>query len=132
MSTQYVNQFPAIHPSHVLLVLQPDEEYEFLPQRRKLISFDEMKRKVLEDGESIHITCTSNDHTIVTGEVRFTPETDEYSPVVITLPKNENIIPPMFFDLTVDQKNPQEAKTISVHEEPVTKYLALYMPLVQY
>lgn len=132
MSTQYVNQFPTVHPSHVLLVLQPDEEYEFLQQRGKLISFDEVKRKVLEDGESIHITCTSNDHTIVTGEVRFTPETDEYSPVVIALPKNENIIPPMFFDLTVDPKHPQDAKAISVHEEPVTKGLALYMPLVQY
>lgn len=127
----YVNQFPTLAPSYVLLTLSPNtEECEYLQQAGKLmITFEEMKRRLIEDHEPVHISCSESNYDIVSGELRFNPDTDEYCPVTITFSRNEYIAVPQYFDLVIDRKIQKENEGISIHEEPLTKDLKLFMPL---
>lgn len=134
MNDTYVNQFPTIAPSYVLLTLGPTaDEYEYLQQVGKpMITFEEVKRRLLNDGEPIHISISysENSYDILFGELRFNPDTDEYCPVTITFSNNEYIKVPEYFDLMIDPNNQQENRGISIHEEPLTKDIMLYIPLI--
>lgn len=133
MSTPYVNQFPTLAPSYVLLTLSPNvDEYEYLQRTGKpMITFEEVKRRLLENGESVHISisCSESSYDVLFGELRFSPETDEYCPITITFSSNEYIKVPEYFDIVIDPNNQQENRGISIHEEPLTKDLMLYIPL---
>lgn len=130
----YVNQFPTLAPLYVLLTLGPtDDEYEYLQQVGKpMITFEEVKRRLLNDGEPIHISisCSESSYDVLFGELRFSPDTDEYCPVTITFSSNEYIKVPQYFDLMIDPNNQQENGGVSIHEEPLTKDLMLYIPLI--
>lgn len=65
----------------------------------------------------------------MSGELRFNPDTDEYCPVTITFSRNKYIAVPQYFDLVIDRKNQKEHEGISIHEEPLTKDLMLFIPL---
>ena len=127
----YVNQFPTLTPSYVLLTLGPNaDEFEYLQQVGKpMITFEEMTQRLLKDHEPVHISCSEGDYDIVFGELRFNPDTDEYCPITITFSSNEYIKVPQYFDLMIDPKNQKENEGISIHEEPLTKDLMLYIPL---
>ena len=127
----YVNQFPNLAPSYVLLTLGPNaDEFEYLQQVGKpMITFEEVKQRLLKDGEAVHISCNEGDYDIVFGELRFNPDTDEYCPITITFSKNEYIEAHQYLDLVIDPKNQQENRGISIQEEPLTKDLMLYIPL---
>lgn len=127
----YVNQFPTLAPSYVLLTLGPNaDEYEYLQQAGKpMITIEEMKQRLLKDHEPVHISCSEGDYDIVSGELRFNPDTDEYCPVTITFSKNKYIEAPQYFDLVIDPKSELGNEGISIHEEPLTKDLMLYIPL---
>lgn len=133
MNDTYVNQFPTLAPSYVLLTLGPTvDEYEYLQQAGKpMITFEEVKRRLLENGESVHISisCSESSYDVLFGELRFSPETDEYCPITITFSSNEYIKVPEYFDIVIDPNNQQENRGISIHEEPLTKELMLYIPL---
>lgn len=131
MNDTYVNQFPTLAPSYVLLTLSPNvDEYEYLQRTGKpMITFEEVKQRLLKDGEPVHIACSESDYDIVSGELRFNPDTDEYCPVTITFSRNEYIEAHQYLDLVIDPKNQQENRGISIQEEPLTKDLMLYIPL---
>jgi hypothetical protein len=130
MNDTYVNQFPTLAPSYVLLTLSPNvDACEYLQQAGKpMITFDEVK-ELLNDGGPVHISCSEGDYDIVSGELRFSPDTDEYCPVTITFSRNAYIAVPQYFDLVIDRKNQKENEGISIHEEPLTKDIMLFMPL---
>lgn len=134
MNDTYVNQFPTVAPSYVLLALGPtDDEYEYLQQVGKpMITFEEVKRRLLNDGEPVHISssCSESSYDILFGELRFSPDTDEYCPVTITFSSNEYIKVPQYFDIVIDPNNQQENGGVSIHEDPLTKDLMLYIPLI--
>lgn len=132
MNDTYVNQFPTVAPSYVLLTLSPNvDEYEYLQQVGKpMLTFEEMKQRLLKDHEPVHISCSEGDYDIVSGELRFNPDTNEYCPVTITFSSNEYIKVPQYFDIVIDPNNQQENGGISIHEEPLTKDLMLYIPLI--
>ena len=134
MNTPYVNQFPTVAPSYVLLTLGPtDDEYEYLQQVGKpMLTFEEVKRRLLNDGEPVHISisCSESSYDVLFGELRFSPDTDEYCPVTITFSSNEYIKVPQYFDIVIDPNNQQENGGISIHEDPLTKDLMLYIPLI--
>ncbi len=134
MNDTYVNQFPTLAPSYVLLTLSPNvDEYEYLHQAGKpMITFEEVKRRLLNNGEPIHISisCSETSYDILFGELRFSPDTDEYCPVTITFSNNEYIKVPQYFDLMIDPNNQQENGGISIHEEPLTKDIMLHIPLI--
>ena len=133
MDTPCVNQFPTVAPSYVLLTLGPTvDEYEYLQQVGKpMITFEEVKRRLLNDGEPVHISisCSESSYDILFGELRFNPNTNEYCPVTITFSSNEYIKVPEYFDIVIDPNNQQENRGISIHEDPLTKDLMLYIPL---
>ena len=131
MNDTYVNQFPTLAPSYVLLTLSPNvDECEYLQRTGKpMITFEEVKRKLVNDGGPVHISCSEGDYDIVSGELRFNPDTDEYCPVTITFSRNKYIAVPQYFDLVIDRKNQKEHEGISIHEEPLTKDLMLFIPL---
>lgn len=133
MNDTYVNQFPTIASSYVLLTLSPTvDECEYLQQVGKpMITFEEVKRRLIENGEPVHISisCSESSYDILFGELRFSPSTDEYCPVTITFSSNEYIKVPQYFDIVIDPKNQQENRGISIHEEPLTKDIMLYIPL---
>lgn len=133
MNDTYVNQFPTLAPSYVLLTLSPtDDEYEYLQRTGKpMITFEEVKQRLLNDGEPVHISssCSESSYDILFGELRFSPDTDEYCPVTITFSSNEYIKVPQYFDIVIDPNNQQENGGVSIHEEPLTKDLMLYIPL---
>ena len=132
MNDTYVNQFPTVAPSYVLLALGPtDDEYEYLQQVGKpMITFEEVKQKLVNDGGPVHISCSEGDYDIVSGELRFNPDTDEYCPVRITFSRNKYIAVPQYFDIVIDPNNQQENGGVSIHEDPLTKDLMLYIPLI--
>lgn len=127
----YVNQFPTLAPSYVLLTLGPNaDECEYLQQAGEpMITFEEVKQRILKGGEPVHISCNESDYDIVFGELRFNPDTDEYCPITITFSRNEYIEAHQYLDLVIDPKNQQENRGISIQEEPLTKDLMLYIPL---
>lgn len=131
MNDIYVNQFPTLAPAYVLLTLSPNaDEYEYLQQTGKpMITFEEVKQRLLNDGEAVHISCSESDYDIVFGELRFNPDTSEYCPVTLTFSRNEYIEAHPYLDLVIDPKNQQENRGISIQEEPLTKDLMLYIPL---
>ena len=131
MNDTYVNQFPTLAPSYVLLTMGPNvDEFEYLQRTGKpVITFEEVKRRLLNDGGPVHISCSEGDYDIVSGELRFSPDTDEYCPVTITFSRNEYIAVPQYFDLVIDRKNQKENEGIGIHEEPLTNDLMLFMPL---
>lgn len=131
MNDTYVNQFPTLASSRVLLTVGPNfDGYEYFQRTGKpMITFEEVKQRLLKNGESAHISCGGSYDDIVFGEIRFNPDTDEYCPVAITFSENEYIKAPQYFDLMIDPKNQKENEGISIHEEPLTKDLMLYIPL---
>lgn len=133
MNDTYVNQFPTVAPSYVLLTLSPNvDEYEYLQQVGKpMLTFEEVKRRLLNDGEPVHISisCSESSYDVLFGELRFNPDTDEYCPVTITFSRNKYIEAPQYFDLVIDPKSELGNEGISIHEEPLTKDLMLYIPL---
>ena len=94
-----------------------------------MITFEEVKQRLLKDGEPVYIACSESDYDIVSGELRFNHDTDEYCPVTITFSRNEYIEAHQYLDLEIDPKNQQENRGISIQEEPLTKDLMLYIPL---
>lgn len=134
MNDTYVNQFPTLAPSYVLLTLSPNvDEYEYLQQVGKpMLTFEEVKRRLLNDGEPVHISisCSESSYDVLFGELRFNPDTDEYCPVTITFSRNKYIEAPQYFDLVIDPKSELGNEGISIHEEPLTKDLMLYIPLI--
>ena len=134
MNDTYVNQFPTVAPSYVLLTLSPNvDEYEYLQRTGKpMITFEEVKRRLLNDGEPVHISisCSESSYDVLFGELRFSPDTDEYCPVTITFSSNEYIKVPQYFDIVIDPNNQQENGGVSIHEDPLTKDLMLYIPLI--
>ncbi len=134
MNDTYVNQFPTLAPSYVLLTLSPNvDEYEYLQRTGKpMITFEEVKRRLLNDGEPVHISisCSESSYDVLFGELRFSPDTDEYCPVTITFSSNEYIKVPQYFDIVIDPNNQQENGGVSIHEDPLTKDLMLYIPLI--
>ena len=134
MNDTYVNQFPTVAPSYVLLILSPNvDEYEYLQQVGKpMLTFEEVKRRLLNDGEPVHISisCSESSYDVLFGELRFSPDTDEYCPVMITFSSNEYIKVPQYFDIVIDPNNQQENGGVSIHEDPLTKDLMLYIPLI--
>lgn len=134
MNDTYVNQFPTVAPSYVLLTLSPNvDEYEYLQQVGKpMLTFEEVKRRLLNDGEPVHISisCSESSYDVLFGELRFNPDTDEYCPVTITFSRNKYIEAPQYFDLVIDPKSELGNEGISIHEEPLTKDLMLYIPLI--
>lgn len=131
MNDTYVNQFPTLAPSYVLLTLSPNvDEYEYLQRTGKpMITFEEVKQRLLKDGEPVHIACSESDYDIVSGELRFNPDTDEYCPITLTISRNKYIEAHPYLNLVIDPKNQKENEGISIHEEPLTKDLMLYIPL---
>lgn len=133
MNDTYVNQFPTLASSRVLLTVGPNfDGYEYFQRTGKpMITFEEVKQRLLENGEPTHISisCSETSYDILFGELRFNPNTDEYCPVAITFSENEYIKVPQYFDLMIDPKNQKENEGISIHEEPLTKDLMLYIPL---
>lgn len=134
MNDTYVNQFPTLAPSYVLLTLSPNvDEYEYLQRTGKpMITFEEVKQRLLKDGEPVHISisCSESSYDVLFGELRFSPDTDEYCPVTITFSSNEYIKVPQYFDIVIDPNNQQENGGVSIHEDPLTKDLMLYIPLI--
>lgn len=134
MNDTYVNQFPTLAPSYVLLTLSPNvDEYEYLQRTGKpMITFEEVKQRLLNDGEPVHISisCSESSYDVLFGELRFSPDTDEYCPVTITFSSNEYIKVPQYFDIVIDPNNQQENGGVSIHEDPLTKDLMLYIPLI--
>lgn len=129
MSEPYVNQFPTCTEPYVLLELSPSFDQECLHKESGGVPFEEVKQRLFRDGDPIYIECVSPGDDVVTGELRFNPDADEYCPIMITFLKNNYIRPPQFFDLVIDPKD-DTSKGISVTEEPLTKNIALYLPLI--
>lgn len=129
MGEPYVNQFPTCTEPYVLLELSPGFDQGCLHKESGGVPFEEVKQRLFRDGDPIYIECVSPGDDVVTGELRFTPDADEYCPIMITFLKNNYIRPPQFFDLVIDPKD-DTSKGISVTEEPLTKNIALYLPLI--
>lgn len=58
MNDTYVNQFPTLAPSYVLLTMGPNvDEFEYLQRTGKpMITFEEVKQKLVNDGGPVHIS----------------------------------------------------------------------------
>ena len=129
MGEPYVNQFPTCTEPYVLLELSPGFDQGCLHKESGGVPFEEVKQRLFRDGDPIYIECVSPGDDVVTGELRFSPDADEYCSIMITFLKNNYIRPPQFFDLVIDPKD-DTSKGISVTEEPLTKNIVLYLPLI--